>query len=627
MVERWGWFRVMLVVLGVWATVFSCEPPVDPPSGKGLSLSKTDIKVGSGDTEASLTVVARLDWTLTVTSGADWLGTPSVSSGVEGSTTVVNFTFSENPGDTNRTARLTLVAEGEETTPYECVITQTYRGVRTEINEWIYNQMMGWYYWDTAVKSAAQPEAELPYNEFLLALVKNAYAKGAYDNTEDPPTIDGYTVKNAYGESQRVYYSNISRTPAQTRSPRGASESVATTFGFDFEMVTMLDRDDSPTGHYQLLVTSVRDNSPAALANMKRGEWIIKYENQWIDDFLLEVFWNRAKLLDGGTRMSFTVDDDGRVSTTEDARNVSINAVEMTATPILRHNVLTSEGGKKVAYLLYNGFERGDNIGSDRNPRYEFAEELKEVFKGFRAAGVTDLVLDLRYNPGGYVDQCRLLTSLAADVNDRQVFTKMQRNKNINQVYPRVQNPEVLNFYDGDTVPDRLNLRKIYVLTTSRSASASELVINSLHGVDIEVVQIGATTNGKNVGMDLLETSIDGWDYKMWPITFKTLNAKNFSDYAGGYKPQYLIGELRDALQGNGQLYELGDSNERLLKAALTLIDGGRVTSDSDTTVTRADGVSMQLLPRPHDPRVGGMKYIPDQAQIETQPQPQTSQR
>jgi hypothetical protein len=316
--------------------------------------------------------------------------------------------------------------------------------------------------------------------------------------------------------------------------------------------------------------------------------------------------------------MAITLDDDGRVGTTGDSRDVSLSAVEMTASPILHHDVLTSAGGKKVAYIFYNQFEHGDNIGTDRNPKYEFAEEMREVFKEFKTRGATELVLDLRYNPGGYVDQCRLLTSLAAEVDRSQVFLKMQRNDNINTVYPRVQNPEVLHFLDGSSVPDRLNLRKIYVLTTDDTASASEMVISSLRGVGIEVVQIGTATNGKNVGMDLLETTIDGWDYELWPITFKTLNAEDFSDYAGGFEPQYFIKELLNVLARRDELYALGDPRERLLKAALTLIDGGTVISDSDTRapVTRADGSSMQLLPRPVDPRRGGAKYIPIQAQV-----------
>jgi hypothetical protein len=172
------------------------------------------------------------------------------------------------------------------------------------------------------------------------------------------------------------------------------------------------------------------------------------------------------------------------------------------------------------------------------------------------------------------------------------------------------RNPQIMKF-SGEK--NSLGLTKIYVLATGNTASASEMVINSLRGVDIEVVHIGETTNGKNVGMDLREKTIGDYRYELWPITFKVLNAKGFTDYADGFDPDHEIGEFSGILGPAGVMYGLGDARELLLAAALYHIDNGRFPA---TRQTRADAnATMKIVPTSPDPRRGGAKYIPDPEQ------------
>jgi C-terminal processing protease CtpA/Prc len=580
---------------------------------KGLSLSQTETTEAFDTTEAHLTISANRQWTLTVTDGAGWLSANPTSGGV--GETRINFTLAKNETGKQRVGKVAINAIGE-TEPYQFTINQNPVNVLTGANEWIYSMMSGWYYWNDAVKAATKPANSLAYDEFLNELISELPWSAVQDNSngEDPPTIDGRYARDANGDllqplERDHIYSYIERTAPETR----ASKSRSATFGFDF---IAFYQEVGAVTYYVPLVIWVRDDSPAALAGMKRGTWITRYNGELINRTRLMNLIYQLNLMEGGPTM---------ILTGEDGQTYDLTAVEMTATPILRHEVLLSPGGKKVAYLFYNSFERGDEVGGENSGKWEFDEQLKEVFAGFKAQGAQELVLDLRYNPGGYVSSSQLLSSLAANVNKTMIFAQMQRNAGIRDFLQheygwKVPNPEVMYFLDE---ANSLKLGKVYVLATEDSASAAEMVISSLRGVlgRDNVVHIGTTTNGKNVGMDLIEPldsegekrTIDGYNYEMWPITFKVLNAENFCNYAGGLEPNppyqtgnYYLEELNGVGAG-GPFHPLGDPDEALLKAALDLIDGKPFKP-----ATRADDTAAPKPVRlPKDPRKGGAKYIP----------------
>jgi C-terminal processing protease CtpA/Prc len=583
----------------VAALAVSCEDPIERPQPPGLSMSAKDgkITVPYDATSTSLSISANREWTLSVsvTEGVNWV-TPSVSRGGVGATTV-RFDFSPNNDIKARSAKITLHAVGEDN-PYECVITQNPVNVLTGVNKWIWDELGGWYYWNDVVKALPQPDNGLAYDNFLEEIVTAAYTAGARDTSETPPTMDGYIYNGIH-----YTYSYITQTPAETRSQRGASESVASTFGFDF--IAFYSNFEGST-IYLPLVTWVRKESPADKAGLKRGVMIKQYGGEYISRAKLDVFFQQLNRISGSDVMSVTDLDD---------KTYEITAVEMTSSPILHSEVLTSSGGKKVAYLFYNGFERGDAVGNSAT-KFEFEEELRKVFADYKTQGAQELVLDLRYNRGGYVSTCQLLTSLAANVDGNHVFAKMKRNPDINLVWKGVPNPQILKFTDES---DGMKLDKIYVLATEDSASASEMVISSIRGVlgEDAIVHLGDTTNGKNVGMDYLEKTIDGYDYEMWPITFKILNAKDYTNYAGGLKPTVYIDELYDvkaSSQGaTGEILAIADPKERLLKAALDMIDGKTVKPDPLPS-TRALSKELRRAPSMADPRRGGARYVPAMA-------------
>jgi carboxyl-terminal processing protease len=250
---------------------------------------------------------------------------------------------------------------------------------------------------------------------------------------------------------------------------------------------------------------------------------------------------------------------------TPNGESVALTKTVLAENPILINKVITS-GTHRIGYLMYNGFYA------------EYDSELNNAFATLNSEGVTDLVLDLRYNSGGSVLTATRLASMITGQYTGQVFAKQQWNEKINS-YFESEDPELLrnNFTDkiGSTAITSLNLTKIYILTTKSSASASELVINGLKPY-MDVVQIGDVTTGKNVGsVTLYDSPTFGKDnrnpnhrYAMQPIVLKIVNADGFGDYFNGLTPTYL---LRENL---GNLDILGNPSEPLLSTAIGKITG-----------------------------------------------------
>ncbi len=252
-------------------------------------------------------------------------------------------------------------------------------------------------------------------------------------------------------------------------------------------------------------------------------------------------------------------------------KTVALTKTVLTENPILVNKVIIS-GTHKIGYLMYNAFTAN------------FDTKLNEAFASLKSQGVTALVLDLRYNGGGSVQTATRLASMITGQFTGKVFAKQQWNKEIND-YFEAENPDALYNYFTDKIGsaaiNSLNLTKVYILTSSSSASASELVINGLEP-HINVIQIGDVTVGKNVGsVTLYDSPGFGSDnrnpkhrYAMQPIVLKIVNSVGFGDYQNGLQPDFLQKETISTMG------VLGDENEPLLKTAIAKITGtGRVST------------------------------------------------
>ncbi|OMQ10056.1 S41 family peptidase [[Flexibacter] sp. ATCC 35103] len=246
-------------------------------------------------------------------------------------------------------------------------------------------------------------------------------------------------------------------------------------------------------------------------------------------------------------------------------KTVSLVKTTLDENPIFINKVITS-GSHKIGYLMYNGF-----YGN-------YDTQLNAAFAELKSQGITDFVLDLRYNGGGSIQTATRLASMITGQFTGQIFSKEKWNAKINEYYesedPESLNNKFVDKIDGAAI-NSLNLTKIYILTTSGTASASELVINGLVPY-ISVVQIGETTVGKNVGsVTLYDSPTFGKSnrnpnhkYAMQPLVLKIVNAANFGEYTDGLKPTY------EQLERISNLGVLGDSSEPLLNVAISQITG-----------------------------------------------------
>ncbi|NBC56933.1 MAG: peptidase S41 [Bacteroidetes bacterium] len=247
---------------------------------------------------------------------------------------------------------------------------------------------------------------------------------------------------------------------------------------------------------------------------------------------------------------------DGQLITT--GQTILLNKAVLTENPIHIANTLDING-QSIGYLMYNGF------------RSNFESELNQVFAQFVSDGVTDLVLDLRYNGGGSIETAKDLASMITGQFEGEIFAREKFNDNFEE--------EVLLFDDqtaeGENI-NNLNLNRVFVLTTGSTASASELVINALDPY-ITVTQIGTTTTGKFQGSTTLYDSPDfrrqnanpNHFYALQPLILEIENVEGFTGFTDGFDPEI---ELAEDFFNLG---ELGNPSEPLLSLALQQIGAG----------------------------------------------------
>ncbi|MCD8071854.1 MAG: S41 family peptidase [Alistipes sp.] len=434
-------------------------------------------------------------------------------------------------------------------------------------NEWVYGFMKTDYLWLEDLPASVN--TGLRYDDFFRSLLS--------------PNDGRPDEERKYG-----FYSYIEKID-KTQSTR-ADDHLTVSYGFDYIITQtyLYDPRVSQENAFPKIyatVVSVTKGSPAEAEGLKRGDHIYKIGGKELTtanylDLLpslhassetSSVTFTLCELTEQTQfkRVEYTVDGNTLyipIVTREEAASATIlKAQSISETPVYTANIL-SESGKKIGYLVYNQFERGGD-------QAVFDSQLTEVFGDFRDSGIDEMVLDLRYNPGGYVSSCQLLASLIVPTSLTGTTFQTSVFRNSSSTTWRYTS-------QANTVA----LNRVYIIETGHSASASEALLHCLRASGIEVIHIGNRTEGKNVGMTLHSSdelkgnqalAIQGYEYRAWPVTFTIQDTNGQSYSRDGIDPKESGGYILYEDYGI-DFPELGDRSEPMLAAALYHINNGQ---------------------------------------------------
>ena len=361
------------------------------------------------------------------------------------------------------------------------------------------------------------------------------------------------------------------------------------TNGLEFNFYVTPDNDTNAYGVIRLVLPE----SPATNTELKRGDIVYGVDGiRLTRDNIGELINKDTYTLNLGFYNGNGTPDESDDSIDPLGVDVNLTKVTYTEDPIFKTEVL-NVGGENVGYLMYNGFIR------------ESENQLNSVFANFKANNIRQLVVDLRYNPGGSVLTTAYLASMITGQFAGEVFEKLRYNDN--------QSDNNFDFLFYNVLPSEapvnsIGLNKIYILATGRSASASEGLINGLKPY-IEVVHIGSNTVGKTQASRTLydspDFSKDGVNpihtYAMQPLIADGLNKNNEQVPGTGLVPS--IGyEYREDPQNFGIL---GNREEPML--ALALADIENSTAKANKIKSKAKNIELISDSNEFNPREGGM--------------------
>ncbi|MBS9774202.1 MAG: peptidase S41 [Tenacibaculum sp.] len=308
--------------------------------------------------------------------------------------------------------------------------------------------------------------------------------------------------------------------------------------------------------NYYAYVYDVVKNSEADKKGLKRGMIITEVDNTKLTKE------NIGKLFSNN---SFTIHlaDYNNGNPVSNGQKFELTKTNVQENPIKISKII-NKGNKKIGYLLYNQFASS------------YDKQLNTEFGKFKTAGITDLIIDLRYNGGGSVKSAVYLGSMITGQFNNQLFSKQIWNE---KVMSSINNDLFINKFTnkiGNETINSLNLKTVYFIVSKNTASASELVINALKPY-ITVKLIGEQTYGKHVGSITLYDSDDytkkgenfntSHHWAMQLITFEIKN-KNNENKPEGFSPDEKLSE------NPKNLGILGEDNEPLLSKTIEVITG-----------------------------------------------------
>jgi len=382
---------------------------------------------------------------------------------------------------------------------------------------------------------------------------------------------------NDYSDPKELFYTLLNNYPVTDKYSWIVDDYIALedllqsgitgSNGVDFGLVRETGSNTDIFGYVRYIIP----NSDASSKNIMRGDIF-----HAVNGMPLTIS-NYRQLLFSTESYTLNLADYNNGNPTDNGVSVNLTKSELQENPIFKTNTF-EVSGKKIGYLMYNAF----------TPLYD--NQLNDVFASFKNDGITDLVLDLRYNSGGSVRTATYLSSMITGQFTGELFSQEIWNDKW-QAYFLANNPSSLvnNFTNqiiGGAGINSLNLDKIIILTTGSSASASELVINGLNPY-IDVTTLGTITEGKTVGSITLydsdnygrEGTNPNRTWAMQPIVLEIQN-KVGENFPEGFEPGILFPENLN------NLGVIGNIDEPLLERAITFIStGNRFSNSTNRTI------------------------------------------
>ena len=268
-----------------------------------------------------------------------------------------------------------------------------------------------------------------------------------------------------------------------------------------------------------LYISMVYPGSPAYDAKLRRGQRVIAVNDVTVEeldanaeynrehrsdaDFAAKTDWNNVYNAENqGEAVKFLVLE----NSSEEEFETTVYLDDYTSKSVLASKIIENNG-VKTGYVHLKSFIKPSKT------------ELDEVFAEFKDEKIEQIILDLRYNGGGLVNVAEYLIDL--------IGGSKVNGKNIIKIIYNDKHKDSNSSYKGQVLKNSLNgVKKVAVIVSSGTASASEMVINSLKPF-VDVTLFGKTTYGKPVGMN----SLDICDQTIVPITFKYTNSENYGDF------------------------------------------------------------------------------------------------
>lgn len=453
----------------------------------------------------------------------------------------------QNDSGGDREATIYITVTGHNRTTLMSITQKA--GASDPVVQWIDERLMEEYYW--------LDEYNAKHNSFDFTLSADRFLSQSLLSLTTNIDDGGYDSRG-----NRYVYSYIQQISGGGTSSSTRATSVSGYGLFLASTVWLLEENGS---RYGFAVEHVYPGSSAEAAGIRRGDIIGQVKGNDITSSNLNDYWYDLQYGDMGT---ITVQRIDGTNSSVEPSTVSLSVGYYQENPVAYSGLITlpeavADSGKKIGYLSYLSFDA------------DYDTELIDALRKLGEEGITDLILDLRVNGGGSVNSSILLaSSILGSSYEGKIYATLDRhekNKYDDSVCKLVT-------HNGTTALPSLNMPALWVIASNGTASASEMVIVGLDGLDVPVTVVGARTEGKNCGMDVIEKTFGSTTYSYAPITFLNLNAKGFNDYGEGIEPDidinsYMSKSSREEIQYFARTFPMPTGDWGVTKKDLALFE------------------------------------------------------